>query len=117
VSGLVHPFCSRGLNRVSLQDSSFSENENNNLVFENIKEKFPIKRLRAEYAIRERSIDMTRQNLLCDDRHSSFLHSVREAGVCLLLISIRNLIYCNFAGWLIGSVIFNKYSDPCCTNT
>lgn len=43
MSGLVHPFCSRGLNRVSLQDSSFSENENNNLVFENIKEKFPIK--------------------------------------------------------------------------
>jgi hypothetical protein len=43
VSGLVHSFCSRGLKGVSLQDSSFTENENNNLVFENIKEKFPIK--------------------------------------------------------------------------
>jgi hypothetical protein len=43
VSGLVHSFCSRELNRFSLRDSTFTENENNNFVFENIKEKFPIK--------------------------------------------------------------------------
>jgi hypothetical protein len=37
VSGLVHSFCSRGLKGASLQDSSFTENENNNFLFENVR--------------------------------------------------------------------------------